>query len=483
MRVSEKFQLGVTQASLDFVDVDIQGDVPVFVDPKAIRLQQGAWAETCQALIQSFFEELLKAIKSSNKGRIASLVLHLGEPNETHLGMSGGESRGRGLGSGKKSQELVDALADNVAGKAGLLQDLDETSLFVEGVGRDIISDITTNIIRGPLITYTQNVCEFYDIPIYQQHAGHVWDDRTKSWVEIDAKLPRADSDKLLLVPRSIVRIRPLTDKGKYYRGYIRPYFEQIELSSPTSELIRTLKNGTRKVQLTELDKLIDQSKSGIVKHTQRWPGAIDSYRKNATVKSNPPLDHEDFEDDLGAEKVDFRELLDSVKAISPGRPGATSYHRAIAELLKALFDASLGNQVLEAKVHRGRKRLDIQYDNTAGFGFFHWLGRHYKAATVVVECKNYANDLANAELDQISSRFAPTRGQFGLLVCRSFEDKALFLERCRDTAKDERGYIIVLDDGDLELLVDHAEETRGYLPEKRADFPLLRERFQDLIA
>jgi hypothetical protein len=482
VRVSEKFGLGVTQASLDFVDVDILGDVPVFIDPKAIRLQSGEWAETCQALLQSFFEELLAAIKDGNKERVAELVLHLDEPNETHLGVSKGEARGRGLGNGKRSREVVDALANSVAGKTGLLQDLEETVLFVTGIGRDIVSDITTNIIRGPLIAYTQNMCAFYNITMVKQTSGFMWDPETRTWVDNMVELPRAASDKLILVPRSIVRLSSITDQGKYYRGFIRPYFEDIELNDPSSQLIKTLKDGRKKVQLTELDELIDQTKPGLVEHTQRWPDALARYRTSVTATTNPPLNHDDFEYALGAEVVDYRALMDSVRAIAPGSAGATSYHRAVEELLTALFDASLGNVELEVPIHAGRKRLDIRYDNVAGSGFFHWLGQHYHAATVVVECKNYKADPKNPELDQLGGRFSPKRGQVGILVCRTIKKKSTFLERCRDTAGDDRGYIIALDDSDLEDLVDAAERLRDEPFAKRAAFPLLRQRFMALI-
>jgi hypothetical protein len=37
MRVSEEFNLGRTQPSLEFVDVDVCGDTPVYVDPRALR--------------------------------------------------------------------------------------------------------------------------------------------------------------------------------------------------------------------------------------------------------------------------------------------------------------------------------------------------------------------------------------------------------------------------------------------------------------
>ena len=38
MRVSEYYNLNRSQPSLDFVDVDIYGDIEVFIDPRALRL-------------------------------------------------------------------------------------------------------------------------------------------------------------------------------------------------------------------------------------------------------------------------------------------------------------------------------------------------------------------------------------------------------------------------------------------------------------
>lgn len=79
--------------------------------------------------------------------------------------------------------------------------------------------------------------------------------------------------------------------------------------------------------------------------------------------------------------------------------------------------------------------------------------------------------------------RFSDQRGRLGLVVCRSFEDKALFLKRCKDASSDRNGYIIMLD-SDLEQLAREAEELRceAKLAERFA-FPLLRERFDMLIS
>ena len=79
--------------------------------------------------------------------------------------------------------------------------------------------------------------------------------------------------------------------------------------------------------------------------------------------------------------------------------------------------------------------------------------------------------------------RFSDQRGRFGIIVCRSFEDKDLFLARCRDTANDRNGYIVVLDDEDLKILAEQAMTLRRQPRERRIAFPLLRERFGQLVS
>lgn len=115
----------------------------------------------------------------------------------------------------------------------------------------------------------------------------------------------------------------------------------------------------------------------------------------------------------------------------------------------------------------RARLTIDRQY----------WVGQHYSAPLVIVECKNYSDDVANNELDQLAGRFGPRRGRVGLLLSRSFKNQQRFAQRCRDTATDDRGYIIHLTDADLETMVDEAR-TSDY-----PSFGLLRERFNALIS
>ncbi|QOV37281.1 hypothetical protein IM697_02130 [Streptomyces ferrugineus] len=481
--MSEEFHLGRTQPSLDFVDVDTTKDVPVFIDPRAIRIQDSSWAADCEALLQSFFTEVLEAVRVQNKGRLSELLGRLGEPNETHLGFSIGRSRGRGLG-GVGAEKVVDTLTHSKAARTGLLSDLEDTSLLIPGIGRDIVSDITTHVIRGALIGYTQAACDFYGMATVSQHSGPVWNPNSLEWQEGYVDLPRAggeEEDKLLLVPKSIVRHDLIFNKDKYYNGYLAPLLEQEEIQSKT-ELVRILKNGSPRVSRIELKAKYGADKLAIIEHTAKFPHALPSYRKSTSKLACPPLTHLEVSHLTQTPEVDYLALMDQVEAISPGNAGASMYHRAVESLLTALLYPFCSNMKIEAEIHEGRKRIDILYDNVAGVGFFDWVARRHGSTVLPVECKNYSREPGNEELDQISGRFSRERGWVGIMTCRNFQDKGVFLKRCRDTAKDGRGFVIALDDADLRELAEEAQERRNSGLSHQGEFPLLRQRFGHLI-
>ncbi|MGY4720686.1 hypothetical protein [Naumannella huperziae] len=473
---------------MDFVDVDTTADIPVYIDPQAIRLQTGDWADECILSIQTYFAALLGAVRRDDIARIKELIVPLQEPNETHLGESIGRSRGRSLGSQKKADELISNLRSSRAAQTGRLRDLEDAALFVAGVDRDVISDMTTCIIREQLILYTQDQCRFHSIPMELQDSGPMWDSGASTWMDAYVDLPRAGENKLLLVPKSIVRLRLSVDTGRYYRGYLRPYYEDIELSKPSSEFVRTVKQRprakrggaegtTRRVMKGKLDKHLGKNKAAIEAHTERFPQALRAYKRDLDAEGSTPLPDSTIHGRTNSGQESLADLLDEIKAVAPGHAGANNYHRSVAKFLTALFDTQLGNERIEQHIHGGLKRIDITYDNVAGEGFFHWLRKNYRSALVPVECKNYRSDVNNPEFDQLALRFSPHRGQFGLLVCRSLQDIAAANARAASIAHDGHGYVIVLTDDDLGTLAEAAAD-----PSAPYDYPLLRAKFEVLL-
>lgn len=480
-RVTEYFGLGMNQGSVDFVDVDVHGDVPVYIDPTGIRNQSGNWADACVACLQPFFEALLSAIAADDTAALEALIYPLVEPNETHLGSSQGKSQGRSLGTRAKAQELLSSLRTSKAVASGFLRDLEDSALLVEGIDKDIVSDITTCVIRRMLIAYTQQQCRFHEIDMEWQESGPIWDLASRRWVHVDVLLPRADDNKLLLVPKSIVRVRLTVDKGRYYRGYLRPYFEDELLANPKAGLVRVLAGRPISVDLKALDAYLGTTKPAIIRNTEKHPEALDKYKASLPAEDKGPLSGETLASLIGTEVENLRTILGEMRSVAPGPQGATLYHRCVARLMSGLFTRALGNERIENAIHNGMKRIDITYDNVARRGFFDWLGRHFHASTIVVECKNYGKDAGNPEFDQLAMRFSPDRGRFGILACRSFQDKERALARARAIATDANGYIIVLDDDDFERLIDDYERA-ALDPDARLQYALLRERFTALV-
>jgi hypothetical protein len=102
-----------------------------------------------------------------------------------------------------------------------------------------------------------------------------------------------------------------------------------------------------------------------------------------------------------------------------------------------------------EAEINEGRKRIDITYTNGKDSGLFYRIAfdQNIKANIIHVECKNYTNDIANPEFDQLLGRFDHTRGKFGMLLYRAADDVEGVMRRCKDAVRANLGVILPMDD------------------------------------
>ncbi|MDQ0997012.1 hypothetical protein QFZ34_002194 [Phyllobacterium ifriqiyense] len=481
MRVSEYYKLNKKQPSLSFLDVDIENDVKLFVNARALRILESDWGEHCTHLLHTFFSAVVDSIRSGNDTHALDILTVLKEPNETHLGLSKGRSDGRGLGP-EKAKQIWNAFKKSKAVKSGLLSDLEDTVLLIDGVSTDILSDIITNIIRGPLIAFTQRVCEEYGIPLINDvDSGPVWNPNTKSWDQDYVRLPMPDDTKLILVPKSIVRIDMDYSVEKYYRHYVLERFKEEEMERNTG-LVQILKSGKNKGKKIVYKKDVEakygsEAKALSIKKTDENPDLLMKYKADNSGPT-PALSHRQIADVQGTELPDWARLLESVTSLQPGKKDAYKYEDAIGDLLSALFYPVLVDPETQTSIHDGMKRVDITFTNYARTGFFEWLARHYDCSHVFVECKNFGNELGNPEIDQIAMRFSKDRGRFGIVVCRTIENRVAMQKRCKAVATDGHGYIVAIDDKDLESLIADAEDRLL----QRYDFPTVKRLFDKLI-
>ena len=487
MRVSELFGLSGNQGTFDFVDVDVETDTELFIDPSTLAHMDSEWADSCTSGIQTFFQEVLDRIRSDDGPGAIDLLSHLQEDNSTHLGYSS-RSQGSGVGFGL-AERFFDELSTSRAVRSGLITDLEDTALLIEGVREDRISDVTTNIIRLQLVNFTNEASDFYGIPT---QAGlsvpPYWDGHSKSWEQQTVSLPVGPQGPILLVPKSIVRRRLFLDPSEYYRHYVLEYFKarEIERRSPLTYVI---KSGAVRARKQKMEEEIRErhrkqsSRPGIEKRinvegTEDEPGLLDKYKQKKRANPPRPLPSNELSDVTLSPPLDLNALLADVVSTPEGNDAAHAYERAVEGLLSALMYPELVNPKRQERQHGGRKIIDISYTNLGRENFFYWLSHHYPAAHVFAECKNYSRPIGNPEFDQLSGRFSPSRGQYGLLVYRGFVDKSAVMQSCIDTAHDSRGYMTPLDDEDLAVLVEERVATGS----ASLIGGLLHQRFRALI-
>lgn len=473
-KFSKHFSLGLSQRELDFVDVNSNRDTPVYVDPYAIEIRDDVWAATASENIRGFFLEVLNALRAKDEVRARNLMSHLHEPAETFLGVSRGKPKGRGVGS-LQSGQLIQAIKRSYAFETGLLSDLSEMALYVDGMDRDKISDLTTNVIRLPLVKYTQEQCALFGIPTRSYNGPPHWNNERKNWQSAYVDLPFIGKNAILLVPKYIVRRRLSLDSQEFYNKQITDFMVAENLRA-NSSLVQTIKGGKeRKVFKKDVRAAEPKSKSGIASFVKDHPELLKLYKeiaKNTSFMSS-------FDDKEPSLQEVCRALTESLSSIKPGVAEADRYHRTILGALTVLFYPDLIQPHKEWEINDGRKRVDIVYTNAANTGFFAQRrdGAKTQANVIFVECKNYKDDIANKELDQLLGRFDDVRGKFGIVACRKIDNEALVLQRCRDMSKRSTGFIVVLSDHDIIKMLEH----KGKLEDKEIE-NMLYEKYRKLL-
>ena len=479
-KFSEIYDIGLEQPQLDFVDITPSRDTPLFIDPFAISLKKDAWSEECQDHITHFFQTALDHIRNNREQEARSLLNGLSEPNETCLGLSRGSPAGRGV-AGKQALDLYESLAASQAAKTGLLEELAECDLFIPGIGSDKISDITTNIIRGLLIKYTQAQCELHGINLSDEYpSGRYWDIAAAEWRQSYEKLPVVAGRRIILVPKFTVRRKMALDSQEYYSHHILNFIQEEQYRRRTS-LVRVLRSGdVRPPSKKTLKDKFPFSKEFVARFSTQHPDVLKKYKKfYAKLEgAKGTLRNEDF--DINFDERAFAQSLADVLAQLPHGPAnATKYHSFMMGALEFIFWPNLIFPKKEQEIHSGRKRIDLVYTNAAQTGFF-WrahTAHNIASRLIMVECKNYGKDVANPELDQIASRFSINRGQLGLLVYRAVDNYEKICARCRDTAGDGRGFVVPLGDAQiLEMLQLISKGHRGAIDR------VLQEIFNELL-
>lgn len=479
MKISELYNLKRKQNELDFVDIDTENDMPLFLDPYFLSMRSDRWSISAHRTLENFFQYMLSLF---NEKRIeeARRNFRFAEPNETCLGLSKSGTKGKSLGN-DDATKLFQYIVDSGAIDSGLISHVNDIKIFVDNISHDKISDLTTNVIRKHLIQYTQDQCNLHGIELTKSIATReYWDISSRTWVSSHEDMLVVNDEPILLIPKSIVcRKRGYVyDSSQYARHFVLNFLVSEELRMNTSLVNeKKMKDGRIKPSVVKEEvasKYGAYKKKFLRDFTADHPQYYEQFKENAKNKIKSLTNEdilENYTDDFCLQIIDS--LIDGFGKIEKGTRDANKFHEHIIATMTFLFYPNLMNPVKEQEIHEGRKRIDLSFDNAAESGYFFNLAtvKDISSSYIFVECKNYSKDIKNPELDQLNGRFSLNRGKMGFMIFRDCNDEATLFKRCSDYYNDNKNLIIPLQDKDfigvLNTLKDEYNKD-SYIPQEK---------------
>lgn len=390
-------------------------------------------------------------------GEAARLCSHLSESNDICLGYAKKRgTNGSGIGPFTAYKFCTD-LRDSPALKSDILVNIEDSKIFLENLDVDRVSDMVANIIRKELINYTIQQCNNYNLPLVKARTYYFWDGETLAW-EQENDVPQliVNGKRILLVPKKIVSSSNKYTWENFLQHYILSAIADYNMKDNTS-LVMQRKDGTKYVTKKSIREKYEEHgeklDKGFCEQFAIEHPEIFAKFKEEIIKKYSETEIEDGYSESDRAKY-FIEQLGKIKS---GKEDEDKYQDIILDILIFILGNRVSCPTKEVKIHDGRKRIDIMFLNSSQTGILADIQNIYNLPlyVVIVECKNYSNDLGNPEIDQLSGRFAPRRAKCGFLLYRSIENYELLIKRCQDTYADDRGLIIPICDNDLKQMLE----------------------------
>ncbi|MFE4198449.1 hypothetical protein ACFRJ9_21590 [Paenarthrobacter sp. NPDC056912] len=249
--ITEHYQIN---RPVPFADLDVDCDNRKVLDAHAIRLAAGPlpYAQDALHCFDTFFDTISRGAMSSNavaRDHAEDLLKHFEEPWENRLGMAEEGFAGHG-GADDVGGWIWDAMCTDLDAllRVGVLKRLEELPLFVEGVGYDITSDITTRIGFGALADFTADMLQQFPEFTAASHKvkdfqRQVWDPTNRVWAQKTVTLPLIDGKPLLLMPANWVRNNLLMHAGRFYETTVLSYAQAEQAVVAGGKVIKTPKD------------------------------------------------------------------------------------------------------------------------------------------------------------------------------------------------------------------------------------------------
>lgn len=266
-------------------NISVINDLPLFIDP---FLLFGSAKPEYQSLHQDILEYLSFLKEKAEQGTISDSEkkswFMFPEVEQNWLGFSITGNAGRGLGpkfATSLSVNMPIVFSDLGNEQISKSSHLEKAALFQIGIGKDNISDFTTNLIKGYLLEYTQT---FAKANINSKYLAEFMVDKVyfdydlQRWMPKKFQLPSLHNDYILLTPLDILT----KDDNWINPGDLRSQFLQVCNSIPNSqlrgEINRHFQSRLPKITKSHPKTSQKEKNQAIIDTLNKFPKLIDYY-------------------------------------------------------------------------------------------------------------------------------------------------------------------------------------------------------------
>ncbi|MEV5652936.1 hypothetical protein AB0L57_32195 [Nocardia sp. NPDC052254] len=192
------------------IDISVITDLPLFVDPFLLFVSENPKYEKLHDGILKYLDFLKSHAATDLDPGLIDSWYRFPEVRQNWLGFTLLGNKGSGLGRkfALALHSSLSSILDDFGQEIDTGTHLEKLTLLQDGVGKDSVSDFTTNLIKEYLCEYTQEFAQRY---LESRHCKQFivpkvrFDYKTETWVRGDFCLPNLDGDFVLLTPADLL--------------------------------------------------------------------------------------------------------------------------------------------------------------------------------------------------------------------------------------------------------------------------------------
>ena len=432
-RLTDHFGIHKSQAELDFVIQFLDEDLPLYVDPFLLWKSPSQQDQALHTLITNSFNYLNYLCKKNKLDSAIETLVLLSECQEVGLGLSKSR-RGVRIGADQAAQviRLFEAIPEY--SKFGFTH-FEVIQLYVGGISKDRISDISCNYLKSFLIDYTIEQCETLAIPTQFVTLDFLYNYKTNSLDRnVKVRLPTNphDGEPLIFTPKRWLRFTPWIN----FEDYFKTACPQDEIFNPNEPVDR--------VKVLQYNR---DNYDAVERYIQLKDNAAADCRNDPLFSQIPVLSAR-------------RKLSELLKLPAGKDDGADAkYENLCTELMATLFYPHLDFAQAQSRTETGRHVRDLIFYNNRSIDFLDEIFVDFGNRQLVFEMKNVAK-IDSGHINQLNRYLQGGIGNFGVFLTRHPLPSAMY-KNTIDLWSSQRKCMIAITDSDIQLMVDVYESKQ----------------------